>query len=1092
MKLKTFHCLHSLLWLMALAVQAQPFPVQQGGKWGAVNAQGQVVIPMQYDHLTSFDAQGLALIRRQGKAGLIRQDGTEVIPPQYERLRVLTGGCVAFWQAGRCGLLDLRANVLTAPEYDFIRPLHDTIFTASKGGKLGVIGQSGTRLLIPEFDEISAFDAHPRVAVSRKANQFGLVNAAGQIIAQAEAFTSLTIQGNQAKGLKTKGFAIFELDAAGRLISRQDYQNDTDFQLSNRKKEEARQQQILATQPDARKPRWILNKFKYVLADGAGRNLLSGKEFFELGVEETIGLALGKMEDDKERIVCYVIDTQQAKILFSTTAKDIFLTDFVHASWARISIDTLYDGLTDRNGRILRDIKASDGSSHRLTNIGNFGDGRAWYLSAGKYGYLNTDAQVVVPPIYELAADFQNGYAVVRQNGLFGLIDPQGKTVIPIQYDGVSAVENGLVRTKKGKGTAGRWGVVDLKNQVVIPHQYDLIYEWKNGVAKVRSANKFGLLDTKGKWILQPVVTCEDMGDFVQGVAPIYTGRTIVPSPDGKPKTTYQFVGYVDQKGNTLIPPVYSAIFKFEEAYTARKGLALLIRQGLRGYADHSGKVILPAEYEQIEGLEEAWEKQAGLVRIRKGGLIGYLNHLGQPLLNPAFEEVEDFDKTLGDTLLWAKAKVSGKYGYIDYKGRTMVPFQYEQLSAIRQGRLLARQSGKWGLIDLQNKTLLPFEYDGARFSKAEGLIELLRMGQTAYLMDGDGQVIGPAPATASAKLPAATDKYSFVSDFGPEGVAVVKDKDNRFALISRAGKLLTKFDYVEIGEFSEGLAMFRKDDKDKNQRKCGYLNAQGKEVIAAQYSAAGPLVEGLAAVRPAGQWGYINATGQMVIPARYKDAQPFGGGYAVTDQKQVIDRQGNVVGVFKSAKGKIIRPFTEGRAIAEDEEGQYHIGPDGQPLYPGRFDEVTAYGRQVAFVKKGQVWELVRKKGSEEFRVRFTHSQKLEYLAQFGPKREIKTSDGRKMEDLRWELVESGYWRMTDADGYVIGDVIYRTVERLPDGTFRVVADRSYQVANTDGRLLTEAADLLSPADGLLRVQSAGRTGYLSPAGVWIWPLQK
>jgi len=41
------------------------------GKWGAINAKGQVVIPCEYDSLVIFDEKGIARVKKGGKEFLI-------------------------------------------------------------------------------------------------------------------------------------------------------------------------------------------------------------------------------------------------------------------------------------------------------------------------------------------------------------------------------------------------------------------------------------------------------------------------------------------------------------------------------------------------------------------------------------------------------------------------------------------------------------------------------------------------------------------------------------------------------------------------------------------------------------------------------------------------------------------------------------------------------------------------------------------------------------------------------------------------------------------------------------------------------------
>lgn len=62
------------------------------------------------------------------------------------------------------------------------------------------------------------------------------------------------------------------------------------------------------------------------------------------------------------------------------------------------------------------------------------------------------------------------------------------------------------------------------------------------------------------------------------------------------------------------------------------------------------------------------------------------------------------------------------------------------------------------------------------------------------------------------------------------------------------AGTLVIPFEYDDAGDFSEGLACVKKDDK------WGFIDTSGTLVIPCEYDAAGDFSEGLASVKKEGQ----------------------------------------------------------------------------------------------------------------------------------------------------------------------------------------------------------------------------------------------
>jgi hypothetical protein len=58
--------------------------VQENGKYGFIDEQGQMVIPARFDDAQNFAANGLALVQENGKYGYINPKGEMVIPARFD------------------------------------------------------------------------------------------------------------------------------------------------------------------------------------------------------------------------------------------------------------------------------------------------------------------------------------------------------------------------------------------------------------------------------------------------------------------------------------------------------------------------------------------------------------------------------------------------------------------------------------------------------------------------------------------------------------------------------------------------------------------------------------------------------------------------------------------------------------------------------------------------------------------------------------------------------------------------------------------------------------------------------------------------
>ncbi len=188
-------------------------------------------------------------------------------------------------------------------------------------------------------------------------------------------------------------------------------------------------------------------------------------------------------------------------------------------------------------------------------------------------------------------------------------------------------------------------------------------------------------------------------------------------------------------------------------------------------------------------------------------------------------------------------------------------------------------------------------------------------------------------------------------------------------------GNVIVKPKYREIGLFSEGLAYFQEDDKDRSKRKFGYLDTNGKEIIEPVFSQATDFSDGMAGVLK-GRWGFVDKSGKLVIPHKYRTMLPFSDGKAVVDDNTIIDKTGKQLGVY-GMSGKVIGGFQSDRAIAQSNTGQFHIKPDGTPAYFTKYDEVSPFNGNIAFVKRGEKWMLTREMNGIKSEVPFSRADK-------------------------------------------------------------------------------------------------------------------
>ncbi len=104
---------------------------------------------------------------------------------------------------------------------------------------------------------------------------------------------------------------------------------------------------------------------------------------------------------------------------------------------------TAYKGRKQETMEI--DVKFPDAEKESAAAVVKFKEGE-------KYGY-KCGAGVLVPPIYEDAWDFKNGYARVKRKGKWGLINEKGETALELKYDYVWDCVEGRAKVRLEDGS---------------------------------------------------------------------------------------------------------------------------------------------------------------------------------------------------------------------------------------------------------------------------------------------------------------------------------------------------------------------------------------------------------------------------------------------------------------------------------------------------------------------------------------------------------------------------------------------------------------------------------------------------------------
>ena len=223
--------------------------------------------------------------------------------------------------------------------------------------------------------------------------------------------------------------------------------------------------------------------------------------------------------------------------------------------------------LLDRDGETVAVVDNSVRMMH------NFSCARALvYTDTGHYGYMDLQGRLVLPAVYDYAADFADGVALV------GRLDADGR----MGYAFID--ENGEVATLPG--TSSRLLGVRYSDGLLNCRELD--------------SGRCVYMDRKGRDALF-------LSDTIVESFPFRDGRAVVQSEQGR--------GVIDRQGRSVVASVYTDI------YLSGKDRMALCRAGQWQLADAEGNPLSPARYEAVSPF-----LPSDALVVRKAGRMALLN----------------------------------------------------------------------------------------------------------------------------------------------------------------------------------------------------------------------------------------------------------------------------------------------------------------------------------------------------------------------------------------------------------------------------------------------------------------------------------
>lgn len=427
-----------------------------------------------------------------------------------------------------------------------------------------------------------------------------------------------------------------------------------------------------------------------------------------------------------------------------------------------------------------------EGFSEELAAVGKLDSGNR------KWGYINEAGETVIPLQYASASSFSEGLAVVGIGDWgsveYGYINTSGDMVIQPEYDEASEFSDGIAKVARKNAHGNlKWGLIDKTGRIIAPLEYDRIDYYSSNYEDKINNRIYG----------------KDTTDASK--RPILVAKTNL---DGELK-----LGYIDRKGNVLIPLIY------DEASPFVDGLALV---GMK---------------------DDSWEKKWGFINVR-GDVAVPLEYDNPSQVTSVFY-LYGF---LQDLFPVSKKDSEGsyKYGFVDKKGNLSIPLQYDSVGFFTEDGLAPvtivegdnyYSNRRAGYIDQTGKVVIPLEYVFAE-SFRDGVAAV------AKLDDDENVLWGAIDKTGTTLIPFKYDSINIITNSSPlEDVLVATKYDesgkSRYELFNMAGNAILPTEYEATNIYSSafyyglyGLIPARKDGEEGER----LLDMEGNAVLSYEY----------------------------------------------------------------------------------------------------------------------------------------------------------------------------------------------------------------------------------------------------------------
>lgn len=626
--------------------------------------------------------------------------------------------------------------------------------------------------------------------------------------------------------------------------------------------------------------------------------------------------------------------------------------------------------------------KGENIDNQQFVNARSFSEGLAGVELSNGWGFVNNNLKIIIEGQYEGLFAFSEGISAVKKTK-WQFVNKKNEPPFHNQYDTVvSNFQNGLAivgnQTDKFK-----FGIITKNGAWLVPCVQKEIKRLNANLFLTKTeSNLYNVYDTKGKVLVDKMESVNKINDTLyvfekQGYRNLFngTGRVL------------QQAGFKDFERGTVIPfPKWKlSDTTFNTFATLEADSCKLTGKHIVRYLNDKQQIVYPKPigefYQAIEQLDTS------IFSVKKENKWGLMNELGEMITSISYDSIRNEKPYFK---IWS----DGKSNLVDKKGKPILNKMYSSFTFHQKTNHVLFDLKYWvGIYNWENATITHSSLFDT-LSELSKTILLGQHGENVYLLDEelnrlDSMSFREVRLIADTLLLAigkdSVYRRSMTADsifvrkmdarfFLNDTLVLVKVSDTTMGVYhflsdsiytfeadtawrhpNMPNRLLTKkkdtlgFAHIEgriLANYPRNFSFIGHEEdgylKVISKRHYGFIDTNGRLLIATQYDSVQKIKEGMAAVKLRGKWGFVDLKEKLIVQPYYQKVVAFTNKKApvwLAGLATLVDNTGREL--FKP-KFQNIESSKKGNWVTTKNNVFGFLHPDSQEAFNPKFEKVS------------------------------------------------------------------------------------------------------------------------------------------------------